>query len=97
MIVRMVEAKVVDGATEKLAALVRPAVERLSDHDGFLGYELLRPYDPEEHRLLVIIRWRDEQALEAALGPDWQSALLAIDDEDGLLARDPHLYHFREL
>ena len=95
MIVRMVEAKVVAGATEALAELVRAALDRLSARDGFLGYELLRPFDSNEDRLLVIVRWRDADAIEAALGPDWEHRLVPIDGEEELLAREPHLYHFQ--
>lgn len=39
--------------------------QRLDGAEGFEGFELCQPTDPEDDRWLVITRWRDEDAYEA--------------------------------
>ncbi|MFP7696631.1 antibiotic biosynthesis monooxygenase family protein [Trueperella sp. LYQ143] len=49
---------------ERVAEKFAENSRRLSDFDGFEGFELCRPTEPADDRWLVITRWRDEDAFQ---------------------------------
>ena len=96
MIVRMVEGKLRSAvAFDELVALVSPVFARLEGKDGFLGWEVLRSYNPDDRIALVVVRWRDAAAISAVLGPEWETTLVPMPGEEAVLAGTPRLWHFR--
>lgn len=95
MIVRIWEAKVlprlVDEFCAKLDAEVVPA---LRDTDGFEGAELLRSVTDDDHRVLVVTRWRDVAAVQAYAGPMWRIRPVWAEGELGYLEHPPSVSHF---
>jgi heme-degrading monooxygenase HmoA len=95
VIVRMWEARSHPG---QLDALVETVVERawpvLEAAEGFVGGEVYRADSDVEPRLVVLTRWRDEAALAGYAGPGWRERPEPLPDQDRLLARPPHIWHF---
>ncbi len=52
--------------TEALVARFQQRARRVDAHEGFLGLEVLRSFEPVPEFLLVT-RWRDREALRAYL------------------------------
>ena len=93
MLVRMSEARVVPGRLEEFAELTRRvAFPLMRAAPGFLGGELYRAEDPP--LLVMITRWRDEDALAAFDGPDWRDQPVILADEEQFLVRPSHVWHF---
>ena len=91
----MAEGRAVPGAAEELAALlVAVAWPPMAATDGFLGGEL---YRSDDERLVMVTRWRDEAAVEAYAGPGWRDTAVVLPEERRLLARPPHVWHFRQV
>ena len=94
MIVRMWEVRVVPGRLREFCDLLTEGLwGRLRGVDGFLGGELFASADGED-RVVVLTRWRDQAALEAAAGPGWRTTALLTAAERGFVVRPPHLWHF---
>ena len=53
-----------DGAGDELGRRFAARAGAVDGHDGFEGFELLKPVDGR-NRWLVVTRWRDEEAFEA--------------------------------
>jgi heme-degrading monooxygenase HmoA len=54
------------GQARQLEEAFRERSRRVDGHEGFLGLEVLRSFEPEPEFLLVT-RWRDKDALRAYL------------------------------
>lgn len=76
-----------DDLVEHVATNVWPSVTAA---DGFVGGEILRSVGRSEQRLLLVTRWRDEEALEHFLGPAWTAhELTPVPDEASFLGGVP--------
>ncbi|MEV4556889.1 antibiotic biosynthesis monooxygenase [Kitasatospora sp. NPDC049285] len=98
MIIRIWEAHVsprrVEEFCARLAATVLPEIGR---RDGCLGGELLRAVADGDHRVQMITRWRDEDALRAYAGPMWRIRPVWSEGELNDLEHPPTVVHYREL
>ncbi|GAA1245741.1 hypothetical protein GCM10009665_40730 [Kitasatospora nipponensis] len=95
MIVRIWEARVAPKAVAEFCALLRADVlPKLTGLDGYLGGELLRSLPDNTHRVLLVTRWRDEEALRAYAGPLWALRPVWSQDELGFLDHPPEVSHF---
>lgn len=98
MIIRIWEADVSPHRAEafcaRLAATVLPEIGR---RDGFLGGELLRACADGDHRVRMITRWRDEDALRAYAGPMWRIRPVWSEGELNDLEHPPTVAHFHSL
>ncbi|GAA2089616.1 hypothetical protein GCM10009759_12570 [Kitasatospora saccharophila] len=98
MIIRIWEAQVAPHRAEdfcaRLASTVLPGLGRW---DGFLGGELLRACSAEDHRVQMITRWRDEEALRAYAGPMWRIRPVWSEGELHELEHPPTVVHFHSL
>jgi len=82
MIVRLLELEVRPRKVDQVVEIARTRLfERAAAADGFLGMEVLRPMQDSEGRIMVITRWRDEQALQSFAGPLWRMRPVRIDSE----------------
>ena len=71
-VVRMWETRLDAAGVEPFWTAVRGTWRVLSSYDGFLGGEAFAAAT-DEHRAVVLTRWRDEQAADPMTG--WESAL----------------------
>ncbi|GAA2803678.1 hypothetical protein GCM10010441_30510 [Kitasatospora paracochleata] len=98
MIVRIWEAHVsarrIEEFCRELASTVLPEIAR---NDGFLGGELLRALTDGDHRVRMITRWRDEQALRAYAGPMWRIRPVWSEGELNYLDHPPTVSHYTSL
>ncbi|BAJ31931.1 MULTISPECIES: antibiotic biosynthesis monooxygenase family protein [Kitasatospora] len=98
MIIRIWEAQVApqraDAFCARLAASVLPGLDAW---DGFLGGELLRACSDGDHRVRMITRWRDEEALRAYAGPMWRIRPVWSEGELHELEHPPTVAHFHSL
>ncbi len=70
-------------AGDELAHRFEPQSHMLDGHDGFLGFELLKPTD-ERTQWLVVTRWRDEKSFDAWFAsPEFRAAHSRKDGETG--------------
>jgi Antibiotic biosynthesis monooxygenase len=95
MIVSIWEAQVAPRMAAELCALLRAEVlPKLVGLDGYLGGELLRSVPDSTHRVLVVTRWRDEEALRGYAGPLWTMRPVWTETELGYLEHPPEVSHF---
>ncbi|MDH6125644.1 antibiotic biosynthesis monooxygenase [Kitasatospora sp. GP82] len=95
MIVRIWEAKVLPRRNDEFCAMLAAEVfQSLDGADGFEGAELLRSVSEDDHRVLVITRWRDEAAVRAYAGPMWRIRPVWAEGEFGYLEHPPTVWHF---
>ncbi|MFF0387751.1 antibiotic biosynthesis monooxygenase family protein [Kitasatospora sp. NPDC004615] len=98
MIIRIWEAQVsplrVEEFCARLASTVLPGFDQW---DGFLGGELLCALVDDDHRVQMITRWRDEEALRAYAGPMWRIRPVWSEDELHELEHPPTVAHFHSL
>ncbi|MFI9271432.1 antibiotic biosynthesis monooxygenase family protein [Kitasatospora sp. NPDC052896] len=95
MIVRIWEAKVIPGQVGEFCTLLATKVmPQLVGLDGFLGGELLRAVPDSSHRVLVVTRWRDEEALRGYAGPMWAIRPVWSDSDISHLEHPPEVSHF---
>ena len=95
MIVRMWEAHVTpDRVDEFCAQLTDRSIPALATLDGFLGAELLRSVSEEDHRVVVLARWRDEAAIRAYAGAMWRIRPVWAEGEFRNLEHPPVVSHF---
>ncbi|MFD8597107.1 antibiotic biosynthesis monooxygenase family protein [Kitasatospora sp. NPDC059646] len=98
MIIRIWEAHVsplrVEEFCARLASTVMPGFDQW---DGFLGGELLRAVSDDDHRVQMITRWRDEDALRAYAGPMWRIRPVWSEGELHDLEHPPTVGHFESL
>ncbi|WP_371483142.1 antibiotic biosynthesis monooxygenase [Kitasatospora sp. NBC_00315] len=98
MIVRIWAAQIVAGRMDDFCALLSTQVmPELRATDGCLGGEVLRSLTDEGPRVLMISRWRDEDALRAYAGPMWRIRPVWAEDELRYLAHPPEVAHYRPL
>jgi heme-degrading monooxygenase HmoA len=71
-VVRMWETRLDAAGVERFWSAVRATWSDLSSYDGFLGGEAFAAAT-DEHRAVVLTRWRDEPAAAPITG--WESAL----------------------
>jgi len=95
MIVRVLDAEVKPGKMDGFLDLIRTSLlPRVVASDGFLGIEFLRSVQGEE-QVLLVSRWRDEQALAAYAGPLWRVRAPLVDHVGAdYLARTSHVHHY---
>ncbi|GAB2718463.1 antibiotic biosynthesis monooxygenase family protein [Kitasatospora kifunensis] len=95
MIVRIWEARVAPKLVSEFCAVVQSELlPPLVGLDGYLGGELLRSLPGGTHRVLVVTRWRDEEALRGYAGPMWAKRPVWSDDEQAYLEHPPEVAHF---
>ncbi|GGQ85916.1 MULTISPECIES: antibiotic biosynthesis monooxygenase family protein [Kitasatospora] len=98
MIIRIWEAQVsplrVEDFCARLASIVLPEFDQW---DGFLGGELLRALADGDHRVQMITRWRDEEALRAYAGPMWKIRPVWSEGELHELEHPPTVAHYHSL
>ncbi|MFC9331459.1 antibiotic biosynthesis monooxygenase family protein [Kitasatospora sp. NPDC057015] len=98
MIVRIWAAQVLTGHVDEFCALLAAEVlPGLAQADGCLGGELLRSMTDDGHRVLVVTRWRDEDALRGYAGPMWRIRPVWAEGELRYLAHPPEVTHYRPL
>jgi hypothetical protein len=95
MIVRMWEADVTPGKMDRfLEVLQSSIVPRLAAADGFLSAEIVKSVQGDE-RVIVVSRWRDEQAIAAWAGPMWKIRAPYVDFEVArYLSRTSRVHHY---
>ncbi|MGV9263083.1 antibiotic biosynthesis monooxygenase family protein [Kitasatospora sp. NPDC003701] len=95
MIVRIWAGQVTAGCVEEFCAvLTTQVIPQLGRADGCLGGELLRSVEEDGHRVLVLSRWRDEDALRGYAGPMWRIRPVWSEGELRYLAHPPEVSHF---
>ncbi|MFJ2866555.1 antibiotic biosynthesis monooxygenase family protein [Kitasatospora sp. NPDC087314] len=95
MIVRIWTGQVLAGRIEEFCVLLTTQViPQLGRTDGCLGGELLRSVTEDGHRVLVLSRWRDEEALRGYAGPMWRIRPVCSEGELCYLAHPPVVTHF---
>ncbi|GAB7185602.1 hypothetical protein ATKI12_5433 [Kitasatospora sp. Ki12] len=99
MIVRIWAGQVPAGRIEEFCAhLAAQVLPQLGRTDGCLGGELLRPVSEENgNRVLVVSRWRDEDALRGYAGPMWRIRPVWSEGELRYLAHPPEVTHFLQV
>ncbi|MFF7636201.1 antibiotic biosynthesis monooxygenase family protein [Kitasatospora sp. NPDC008050] len=98
MIVRIWEARVAPKlVTEFCAVIQSEMLPQLAGLDGCLGGELLRSLPGGPHRVLVVTRWRDEEALRGYAGPAWAKRPVWSDEQQTYLEQPPEVAHFTVL
>lgn len=98
MIVRIWEARVAPKlVTEFCAVIQSEMLPQLVGLDGYLGGELLRSLPVSTHRVLVVTRWRDEEALRGYAGSTWAKQPAWSDEEQAYLEHPPEVAHFTVL
>ncbi|MGF1429798.1 antibiotic biosynthesis monooxygenase family protein [Kitasatospora sp. LaBMicrA B282] len=98
MIIRIWEAQVAPKLMSEFCTVVQSEMlPLLVGLDGYLGGELLRSLPDSTHRVLVITRWRDEEALRGYAGPMWAKRPVWSDSEEGYLEHPPEVAHFTVL
>ncbi|BFV56226.1 hypothetical protein KCMC57_up13300 [Kitasatospora sp. CMC57] len=96
MIVRIWEAQVAPRRVDEFCAvLCEEALPLLAEADGFESFELLRSVTEQDHRVLLVTRWRDEAAVRAYAGPMWRIRPVWAEGELGYLEHPPTVSHFR--
>jgi len=96
MIVRFLELEVRPSKMDHVVEIARTRLfERVAPADGFLGMEVLRSMRNNEGRVMVITRWRDEQALQSFAGPLWHERPVLVDSElADHLSHISHVTHY---
>ncbi|MBO1415846.1 antibiotic biosynthesis monooxygenase [Streptomyces sp. FH025] len=95
MIVRIWAGQVsADRIEEFCAHLANQVIPQLGQTDGCFGGELLRSVTEGGHRVLVVSRWRDEEALRGYAGPMWRIRPVWSEGELHYLAHPPEVTHF---
>ncbi|MER6303061.1 antibiotic biosynthesis monooxygenase [Kitasatospora sp. NPDC001539] len=95
MIVRIWAGQVVADRFEEFCAhLTSQVIPQLGRTDGCLGGELLHSVAEDGHRVLVVSRWRDEDALRGYAGPMWRIRPIWSEGELRYLAHPPSVTHF---
>ncbi|MER7849463.1 antibiotic biosynthesis monooxygenase family protein [Kitasatospora sp. NPDC096077] len=95
MIVRIWAGQVTADRIEEFCAhLVSQVIPQLGRTDGCLGGELLRSVSEGGHRVLVVSRWRDEEALRGYAGPMWRIRPVWSEGELHYLKHPPEVTHF---
>ncbi|MFG2824050.1 antibiotic biosynthesis monooxygenase family protein [Kitasatospora sp. NPDC048365] len=95
MIVRIWEAQVSPRRIEQFCAeLAAEVLPTIAEREGFLGGELLRALVDGDHRVRMITRWRDEDALRAYAGPMWRIRPVWAEGELNFLDHPPTVSHF---
>ncbi len=98
MIVRIWEARVASRLVNEFCAMLRAEVmPQLDGLDGYLGGELLRSLAGGTRRVLMVTRWRDEQALRGYAGPMWAIRPVWSENELTYLEHPPEVSHFLAL
>ncbi|GAA0690598.1 hypothetical protein GCM10010193_51200 [Kitasatospora atroaurantiaca] len=96
MIIRIWSAPVVPRKLDEFCAVLTGQVlTEFGDTDGFEGVELLRSVNEDDHRVLVVTRWRDEEAVRGYAGPMWRIRPVWAEGELGYLEHPPRVAHFR--
>jgi quinol monooxygenase YgiN len=97
MIVRVWEADIKPGKADRfLDILENKIVPRLAATEGFVSAEIIRSVEGTgEDQVLVISRWRDEQAIAAYAGPLWRIRAPLVDFEVAdYLSRTSRVRHY---
>ncbi|MCG6495331.1 antibiotic biosynthesis monooxygenase family protein [Kitasatospora sp. A2-31] len=95
MIVRIWAGQVMAEHIEEFCSvLLSQVIPQLGERDGCLGGELLRSVSDDGHRVLVVSRWRDEEALRGYAGPMWRIRPVWSEGELRYLAHPPEVSHF---
>ncbi|MER8103951.1 antibiotic biosynthesis monooxygenase family protein [Kitasatospora sp. NPDC094016] len=98
MIVRIWAGQVLASRIEEFCVLLTTQViPQLGRTDGCLGGELLRSVTEDGHRVLVVSRWRDEEALRGYAGPMWRIRPVWSEGELCYLAHPPVVSHFTSI
>ncbi|WP_354643123.1 antibiotic biosynthesis monooxygenase family protein [Kitasatospora camelliae] len=98
MIVRIWEAHVAPRRAEEFCAYLAASVQKeFADCEGFLGVEMLGAVSEEDHRVLLITRWVDEDALRRYAGPMWRIRPVWAEGELNYLEHPPTVAHYRPL
>ncbi|WP_188302743.1 antibiotic biosynthesis monooxygenase family protein [Streptomyces sp. CBMA123] len=98
MIVRIWAGQVTADRIEEFCEhLLSQVLPQLGRTDGCLGGELLRPVTEGGHRVLVLSRWRDEEALRGYAGPMWRIRPVWSEGELRYLMHPPEVTHFTSI
>ncbi|MFD9128560.1 antibiotic biosynthesis monooxygenase family protein [Kitasatospora sp. NPDC059571] len=98
MIVRIWQAEVsARRADEFCAQLTEDVLPQIFRTEGCLGGELLRALADGDHRVVMITRWRDEDALRAYAGPMWRIRPVWAEGELNYLEHPPTVAHYLPL
>ncbi|MEO5920842.1 MAG: antibiotic biosynthesis monooxygenase [Pseudolysinimonas sp.] len=93
-IVRTSEVYIIDGKVPEFMAELHNLVATFpATYDGLEHHEVLVDR-AEPRRLIYRSRWRDEAALVAFAGPDWETEPVRFPGEEDLLVDGMHLRHF---
>ncbi|MFI6447669.1 antibiotic biosynthesis monooxygenase family protein [Kitasatospora sp. NPDC050543] len=95
MIIRIWAGQIMTGHVDEFCdLLVAEAIPQIGQVDGCLGGEVLRSLTDDGHRVLVITRWRDEEALRGYAGPMWRIRPIWAEGELRHLAHPPEVTHY---
>ena len=95
----MWETPVKPGQTDALVKYVMAEVwPGVTGAKGFLGGEILRSYNGDGERLLLLTRWQDADSVADFLGPAWRAhQMTPVPDEEPHLAGTPFVDHWEQV
>ena len=83
MIVAISRFRATEQQAAELVTKFQARMRRVDGHEGFLGLEVLRSFDPEPEFLLMT-RWRDRESMRAYFqSEDFRAAKAASAEQEG--------------
>ena len=81
MIIRVFRAKIRKGQVTSFKRMVQTqSIPWLESSAGMLGYLPGEPIDESAREFVMITQWRDQEALEAFAGSDWENPVVTEDE-----------------
>ncbi len=81
MIIRIFRAKIRKGQVTEFKRMAQEqSIPWLENSDGMLGYIPGEPFSENSQEFVMITLWRDEAALEAFAGTDWENPIVTEDE-----------------
>jgi heme-degrading monooxygenase HmoA len=81
-------------ADEYLEYLEETGLREYRETPGNLGVQVLRRIDGDRAEFLLISHWESMDAVMAFAGPEPGRAVYYPRDDDFLLAKEPHVFHY---
>ena len=81
MIIRIFRAKIRKGQITNFKRMVQiQSIPWLENSEGMLGYLPGEPFNENTREFVMITQWRDQGALEAFAGSDWENPVVTEDE-----------------
>ena len=81
MIIRIFRAKIREGQITTFKRMVQnQSIPWLERSEGMLGYFPGEPFDETTREFVMITQWRDQDALEAFAGTEWENPVVTEDE-----------------